>query len=75
MKTYRRNTSWNSMKNSEIEKWIDENCHSLKYRKILRLKMIDNHTYKDIAQEVDLTDRQVKNIVYKYNNMLIEQSE
>lgn len=39
---------------------------------ILCRKLIDGITYEKLAEEFDLTDRQVKNIVYKWNNIIFE---
>lgn len=54
-----------TLPNSEIEKAISENIHSERDRKILRLKLIDGLTYERIAEIVEMSPRQIKNIVKK----------
>ena len=51
--------------NSQIERLIDEYIHSERNRKILKRRMIDGVTFEKIAEEFDMSDRQIKNIVYK----------
>ena len=58
------------VKNSDIAKAIDEYIHSERDRKILVLRLIDGLTYEQIAEAVDMSARQVKNIVYKAQDRL-----
>ena len=58
--------------NSEIGKAIDEYIHSERDRRILRLRLIDGFTYEQIAELVDMSVRQVKNIVYKAQERLFD---
>ena len=51
--------------NSEIEKAIDEYVHSERNRAILKRRLIDGICFEPLAEEFDLSVRQVKNIVYK----------
>ena len=51
--------------NSEIEHRISERIHSERDRRILRMKLIDGLTYEKIAEIVDMTPRQIQNIVHK----------
>lgn len=50
---------------SEIEWLIDEWVLNERNRKILKRRLIDGVTYERLAEEFDLSVRQVKNIVYK----------
>lgn len=58
------------MKNSnlsrtEIEHLIDEYVFKERDRKILKRRLLDGICYEPLAEEFDLSVRQVKNIVYK----------
>lgn len=58
--------------NSELNSRIDENIHSARNRNIMKRKVIDGITYEQIAEEVNLSPRQVKNIVHKSVDLLIK---
>lgn len=49
--------------NSHMEHCINEYIHSSRNRMILKRKLIDNITYEELAEEVNLSVRQVKAIV------------
>ena len=51
--------------NSEIEALISEHIHSERDRKILRLKLIDGYTHEKIAEIVEMSPRQIFDIVKK----------
>jgi DNA-directed RNA polymerase specialized sigma24 family protein len=51
--------------NSEISGIIDEVIHSERDRKLLKRRLIDGICYEPLAEEFDLSVRQVKNIIYK----------
>ena len=51
--------------NSEIEKIIDEYIHSERNRAILKRRLIDGICYEPLAEEFDLSVRQIKNIIYR----------
>lgn len=51
--------------NSEIEHAIDEWIHSERDRKILKRRLIDGICYEPLADEMDMSVRQIKNIVSK----------
>ena len=51
--------------NSQIEYLISEYIHSKRNREILHLRFIDGLTYEQISESVDMSVRQVKNIIYK----------
>lgn len=50
---------------TEIENLINEWVLNERDRKILRRRLIDGICYEPLAEEFDLSVRQVKNIVYK----------
>lgn len=58
--------------NSELSSRIDENIHSARNRNIMKRKVIDGITYEQIAEEVNLSPRQVKNIVHKSVDLLMK---
>ena len=51
--------------NSKIEQAIDEYIRNEKYRVILKKRLIDGKTYERIAEETDMSPRQIKTIIYK----------
>lgn len=58
---------------SELDKLIDEwilGRNAEQDRKILRRRLFDGITYERLAEEFDLSVRQVKNIVYKGEDII-----
>lgn len=53
------------MSRTEIEGLIDEWIHNERDRKIMKRRLIDGVCFEPLAEEFDLSVRQVKNIVYK----------
>lgn len=53
------------LRRSDIEYLIDEYIHNERKRRLL-----DGICFEALAEEFDLSDRQVKNIVYKAENTL-----
>lgn len=53
------------VKNSDIANAIDEYIHSERDRKILKRRLIDGICYEPLADEMDMSVRQIKNIVSK----------
>lgn len=51
--------------NSEIETLIGEWIKNERNRRVLRRRLIDGICFEPLAEEFDLSVRQVKNIVYK----------
>ena len=49
--------------NSLIAERISENIHSARNRRIMTMKLIDGLTYEQIAEAVEMSTRQIKNIV------------
>lgn len=58
--------------NSDISEVIEENIHSQRDRIILRKCFIDGLSHEKISEEINMSNRQVSNIISKYSVMLIE---
>lgn len=58
--------------NSQISEIIDEYIHSERDRRILKRRYIDGICYEPLAEEFDLSVRQVKNIVYKNEELIFK---
>ena len=61
--------------NSEIASRIDERIsglHAERNRAILKRRFIDGICFEPLAEEFDLSVRQVKNIVAKYRNRIFD---
>ena len=58
--------------NSDIEKAIDEWIKGEKNRAILKRRLIDQIHYEPLSVEFELSERQVKNIVYKQQQILFK---
>lgn len=56
---------WDNITNSEIDHLIAEYVHNEFHRKVLRRRLIDGITYEKLADEMDMSVRAIKNIVYK----------
>lgn len=56
--------------NSQISNLIDEYIHSERDRNILKRRLIDGLTYEKLAEEFDLSVRNIKKIVYKCEDTL-----
>ena len=60
---------------AEIERRISDRIvgrHAERNRAILRRRLIDGIVYEKLAEEFDLSVRQVKNIVYKGENRIFK---
>ena len=55
---------------SQIERLIDEWILNERNRKILKRRILDGICYEPLAEEFDLSVRQVKTIVYKSEEIL-----
>lgn len=60
------------MSRSEISNAIDEWIFKERDRKILKRRLLDGICYEPLAEEFDLSIRQVKNIVYKSEEKLFK---
>lgn len=58
--------------NSDVANAIDEWIKSERDRRILKRRLIDGICYEPLAEEFELSVRQVKNIVYKSECVLFE---
>ena len=58
------------MPNSELSRLIDEWIRSERDRDILKRRLIDGICFEPLAEEFDLSVRQVKNIVYRQQERL-----
>lgn len=56
--------------NSKICALIDEHIHSARDRQILKRRLCDGVVYEVLAEEFDLSDSQVKRIIYKLQEKL-----
>lgn len=56
--------------NSQICALIDEYIHSERDRKILKRRLCDGICYEPLAEEFDMSVRQMKYIVYKEQDRL-----
>ena len=59
-------------KNSDIAAIIDEYIHSERDRAILKRRYIDGVCYEPLAEEFDLSVRQIKNIIYKEEDIIFK---
>ena len=57
---------------TEIENLIDEWIFSERDRKILKRRLLDGICYEPLAEEFDLSVRQIKNIVYKNEDKIFK---
>ena len=57
-------------RNSQIRDLIAEYIHSERDRKILHRRLIDGITFEKLAEEQEMSVRQIKNIVYKAEDIL-----
>ena len=56
--------------NSQIRELIAEFIHSERDRKIMYRRLIDGIIFERLAEEFDLSVRQIKNIVYRNEEIL-----
>lgn len=58
--------------NSQIVALIDEHIHNERDRRILKRRLVDGVCYEPLAEEFDMSDRQIKRIVYKLQERLFK---
>ena len=56
--------------NSRIRELIEEHVHSERDRRILARRLIDGITFERLAEEFELSDKQIKRIVYRLQEQL-----
>lgn len=66
---------FDNITNSEIDHLISEYLHSQRDREVLHLRLVDGLTYEKIADKMDMSVRQIKNIVYKAEVKLFKHLE
>ena len=59
---------------SEWQHLIDEWIFSERDRAILKRRLLDGITYESLAEEFDMSVRQIKNIVYKQSEVLFKKA-
>lgn len=67
--------NFGNLSRSEVGHLIDEYCFNEKYRKILKRRFLDGICFEPLAEEFDLSVRQVKNIVYKEGDKILRRIE
>lgn len=60
----------NDLSRSEVSNLIDEWIFNERDRKILKRRLLDGIYYERLAEEFDMSVRQIKNIVYKQQEKL-----
>ena len=58
--------------NSQIREIIAEYVHSEMHRQLLCRRLIDGIKFEKLAEEFDMSDKQIKRIVYKYQEELFQ---
>ena len=58
--------------NSQIHELIEEWIHSDRDRRILERRLIDGIVFERLAEEFDMSDRQIRRIVYKLQEQLFK---
>lgn len=58
--------------NSKIRELIEEYVHSERDRAILKRRLIDGIKFEKLAEEFDMSDKQIKRILYKYQEELFQ---
>lgn len=58
--------------NSQIRELINEHVHSKRNRDLLYRRLVDGICFEPLAEEFDLSVRQVKTIVYKEQDRLFQ---
>lgn len=59
-----------SLSNTDIRRLIDEYIHNKRDREILKRRLTEGVCFEPLAEEFGLSVRQIKNIVYKGENIL-----
>ena len=64
---------WDALTRNEIENIIEQKIHNQRNRAIISRRLLDGICYEPLAEEFDLSVRQVKNIVYKCEAILFRE--
>lgn len=62
----------NSLGRSEWEKLIDEWIFNEQHREMLKRNLLDGRTYEQIAEQFDMSTRQVARIIPRLQNQLFK---
>jgi DNA-directed RNA polymerase specialized sigma24 family protein len=58
--------------NSQIREAIAEHIHSERDRKILERRLIDGVVFEKLAEEMEMSPRQIRSIVHKAESILFK---
>ena len=58
--------------NSQVKELILEHIHSARDRKLLYRRLVDGITFEKLAEEFQLSPRQIRNIIYKNEKELFK---
>ena len=58
--------------NSQIRSLIEEHIHSERDRSILCRRLIDGVTFERLAEEMEMSPRQIRSIVHKQESILFK---
>jgi len=64
---------WDALTRNEIENIIEQKIHNQRNLLIISRRLLDGICYEPLAEEFDLSVRQVKNIVYKCEAILFRE--
>ena len=62
----------NAYTNSRIRELIAEHIHSERDRRIMERRLVDGVTFEKLAEEFEMSDRQVRRIVYRLKDELFK---
>lgn len=60
----------NEYSRTELIEGIDEWIHNEKHRAILKRRLLDGVVFEKLAEEFDMSPRQIKRIIYKSQDIL-----
>lgn len=58
--------------NEAVERTIDLYIHSIRDREVLKRRLIDGIRYEKLAEDFEMSVRQIKNIVYKGERIIFK---
>lgn len=56
--------------NSKVVEVIEEWVHSERDRLIMKDRLVNGYTYEFLAEKYELSDRQIKRIIYKQSDII-----
>lgn len=66
-----RRNRFDDLTNSEISDIIDERIHSERDRALMHRRLIDGITQERLAEEFDLSVRQVQRLIYRLSEKIL----